>query len=55
MHDCARFELLARAQCHAGASDLVHLVVKIVPKKGSVKISMQVALLCHIKFSVLYL
>ena len=37
MHDLARFELRARAQCHAGASDLVHLVVKIVLKKGVCK------------------
>ena len=48
--------MFARAQRPAGASDLVHLVVKIVRKKeGSEKISILLALLCHIKFSVLYL
>ena len=51
-----RFEWLARAHCPAGASDLVHFVVKIaVEKVGSEKISMLLALLCKINFSVLFL
>ena len=33
LHDLARFEWLARAHCPAGASDLVHFVVKIAVKK----------------------
>ena len=56
MHDLARFEWLARAHCPAGASDLVHFVVKIaVEKVGSEKLSMLLALLCKINFSVLFL
>ena len=56
LHDLARFEWLARAHCPAGASNLVHFVVKIaVEKVGSEKISMLLALLCKINFSVLFL
>ena len=56
MHDLARFEWLARAHCPAGALDLVHFVVKIVVEKvESEKISMLLAFLCSINFSVLFL
>ena len=45
-----------RAHCPAGASDLVHFAVKIVVEKlGSERISMLLALLCNINFSVLFL
>ena len=56
MHDLARFEWLARAHCPGGALDLVHFVVKIVVEKvESEKISMLLAFLCNINFSVLFL
>ena len=52
------FEMLARAHCPAGASELAHFVVKIVVEKvGSEKISMLVAYmyLCYINSSALFL
>ena len=45
-----------RAYCPAGASVVVHFVVKIVFEKvGSEKISMLVDFLCYINSSVLFL
>ena len=34
LHDLARFDQLARANCPAGLSDFVHFGVKIVVKKS---------------------
>ena len=56
LHDLARFELLAHARFQAGASDLVHFFIQIIVQKvGLEEISILLAFLCNINFSVLFL